>query len=71
MTRKRIAYLWKYQIRYRLARRLIYAGLFVMPQGRYKTNLLNAMWDLYDAVVASTAPPPAIVAINNEGAKNV
>lgn len=43
---------WKYQIRYRLARRLIYAGLFVMPEGRYKTNLINSLWSLYDEVMA-------------------
>ncbi len=43
---------WKHQIRYRLARRLIYMGLFVMPPGRYKAELLERLWELYDDVVA-------------------
>jgi hypothetical protein len=44
---------WKYQIRYRLARRLLMAGLFVLPPGRYKAELLERLWDLYDEVVAT------------------
>jgi hypothetical protein len=44
---------WEYQVRYRLARRLIYAGIFVMPEGRYKDNLVNSLWSLYDEVMAS------------------
>lgn len=43
---------WKYQVRYRLARRLIHIGLFVMPDGRYKDDLLARLWSLYDKVVA-------------------
>lgn len=42
---------WKYQIRYRLARRLIYFGIFVMPEGRYKDNLVDSLWSLYDEVM--------------------
>ena len=44
---------WKYQIRYRLARRLIHIGLFVMPEGRYKTELVDGLWALYDRVMYS------------------
>jgi hypothetical protein len=43
---------WKYQVRYRLARRLIYAGLFVLPNGRYKDEVLAGLWRLYDEVMA-------------------
>lgn len=45
---------WKYQIRYRIARRLIYAGIFVMPNGRYKDNLVNGLWSLYDEVMLAS-----------------
>lgn len=45
---------WKYQIRYRIARRLIHAGLFVMPPGRYKAELLERLLELYDDVVAAS-----------------
>lgn len=43
---------WKIQVRYRLARRLIHLGLFVMPEGRYKIELIDSLWTLYDRVVA-------------------
>jgi hypothetical protein len=43
---------WKYQVRYRLARRLIHIGLFVMPPGRYKAELMERLWELYDEVCA-------------------
>jgi hypothetical protein len=43
---------WELNVRYRLARRLIHVGLFVMPEGRYKTELLDSLWDLYDKVAA-------------------
>ena len=36
---------WKYQVRYRLARRLIHMALFVLPHGRYKAELLEKLWD--------------------------
>jgi hypothetical protein len=39
---------WKFNVRYRLARRLIHAGLWVMPEGRYKSELLACLWLLYD-----------------------
>lgn len=42
---------WKYQVRYRLARRLIHMALFVMPAGRYKAELLERLWELYDDVL--------------------
>jgi len=45
---------WKYQIRYRLARRLIHAALFVMPPGIYKAELIESLWQLHDRVVAVT-----------------
>lgn len=45
---------WKYQVRYRLARRLIHAGLWVMPPGRYKDDLLGCLWALYDKVMSET-----------------
>jgi hypothetical protein len=48
---------WRYQIRYRLARRLIHMGLWMMPEGRYKDDMINGLWDLYDRVFAQTASP--------------
>jgi hypothetical protein len=45
---------WKLHIRYRVARRLIHIGLFVMPEGRYKDDLLGCLWALYDKVAAET-----------------
>lgn len=71
MTRTRLSLLWKYQVRYRLARRLIHVGLFVMPEGRYKTNLMNALWDLYDAVATATAAPGLVVVGNAKGDRDV
>lgn len=55
-----MARFWKYEIRYRLARRLIHIGVFVMPAGRYKTDLVAALWDLYDKVAAAEASPPRV-----------
>lgn len=54
-----MARFWKYQVRYRLARRLIHIGLFVMPNGRYKDDVLASLWSLYDEVVvrANETPP--------------
>lgn len=45
---------WRLQIRYRLARRLIHVGLWIMPEGRYKDGLMAALWALYDQVVTTT-----------------
>jgi hypothetical protein len=45
---------WQYQVRYRFARRLIHMGLFVMPEGRYKDDLVDSLWALYDKVAAVT-----------------
>ncbi len=33
--------------RYRIARTLIHLGIFIMPDGRYKTEMLDALWALY------------------------
>jgi len=32
--------------RYRVAKTLIHAGLHIMPASRYKTRLLEVLWDL-------------------------
>jgi hypothetical protein len=52
---------WRYKVRYRLARRLIHTGLWVMPEGRYKDALVGYLWMLYDQVLAEveTAQPAA------------
>jgi hypothetical protein len=55
---------WNVQIRYRLARRLIHTALWVMPEGRYKSELLACLWFLYDKVaveVATAQPTPAVM----------
>lgn len=35
---------WKYQIRYRVARWMIHAGLFIWPPGRGKAELMDMLW---------------------------
>jgi hypothetical protein len=45
--------------RYRVARTIIHAGLIIMPASRYKTRLLEVLWDLnaevMDAVHGDTS----------------
>lgn len=38
--------------RYRVARFLIHLGLDIMPECRYKTRLLQVLWELYYEVLA-------------------
>ena len=55
---------WRYKVRYRLARRLIHMGLWVMPEGRYKDALVGYLWMLYDQVAAeveTAQPTPAVM----------
>ena len=33
--------------RYSVARFLIHLGIAIMPEGRYKTEMLDALWDLF------------------------
>lgn len=44
---------WKYQVQYRTAKGLMDAGLWLMPSGRYKTELLGVLWQLRAKVRAT------------------
>lgn len=35
---------WNYQVRYRIARAMIHAGLRVWPPGRGKSEVVNLLW---------------------------
>lgn len=45
---------WKYQVRYRAAKALMELGLLLMPDGRYKRELLQVLWQLHAKVMATT-----------------
>ncbi len=39
-----MANFWNYQIRYRIARWMIHAGLMIWPPGRGKSEVLDLLW---------------------------
>jgi hypothetical protein len=43
----------KRHIRYRVSRALIHFGIWLMPEGRYKSELLDVLWQLHDRVKAT------------------
>jgi hypothetical protein len=46
---------WRYQIRYRVARWLMHAGLFVWPPGPAKAEIMEILWAWRDHVDRSIA----------------
>ena len=42
-------------LRYRAARCLVHMGLWMMPDSRYKRELLALLWQLYDKVMIEAA----------------
>lgn len=45
----------KLHIRYRVSRALIHFGIWLMPEGRYKLELLDVLWQLHERVVATVS----------------
>lgn len=43
----------KLHIRYRVSRFLVHLGIWLMPEGRYKSELLNVLWQLHERVKAT------------------
>jgi hypothetical protein len=41
---------FRFHIQYRTARVIMYFGLFIMPSGRYKTELLKVLYELKQRV---------------------
>jgi hypothetical protein len=46
---------WKHQVRYRVAKFLMDCGIRVMPDTRYKREMLDALWALHDKVVTTVS----------------
>lgn len=47
-------------IRYSIARQVIHAGLTIMPESRFKTELVAQLWTLRARVIATVAVARAL-----------